>query len=903
MNNAYLMYNNVKLDLGIVKAKVSTLPTTGISDTDKYWYTVNNSIYIYNSATTSWTIKSPTNGLKFLLESDGKTYVCYNGLFTDITAGSDAQTVNGHTVESDVPVDLSITLSDLQTDSHTHSNKVVLDKIDEDINGYMVYNGNPIIGGTTDYTVLTNKPSINSIELNGSKTLTDLGIQPSGNYALFTDIPDVSSKIETSNIIAGTGISLSVSGNDITINSDSSTGSNVSDSTINGNILVDGSELVVYELPLDIATISDIPNVSNKLEASNIIAGSNVTVSTNGNDLTINSTAISGSTVISSTTNGNILIDNVETNVYTLPSDVAKLSDIPDISNKLEASDLEAGDNITITETGGKLVFGANASSTDTVARQGLSDLQTIVDGKANTSHTHVITDITNLQTTLNNKIETSLIGINDGLATLDSNGKVTSSQLPNTYQLALGETSSDAYRGDRGKLAYDHSQLTNGNPHNVTKSDIGLSNVTNFDTTTTTNISDSLDKRFVTDMQKTVLSNTSGSNTGDETVSTIKTKLGTASLITDGYLTSTDFTTFNNKVDKITGYSLVSDTEIAKIHSSNVIGSKVLDETNLSNGKVIKYDSVTGTYILDDATQTTSTDQDSTGIATIITDIQNSTNSTPENTVGTLRDLRNIVKEVYPYDKTSTIITDIVTDVQTSTDTTEANTVSTLKDLRDVVKGNNVEWINSIDTTTTSKINDRLSYFDIGQDSTIGSIITILGNTAPQHYLKMDGATYNIDAYQDLSSFIEVQFGSKNYFGGDGVTTFAVPTSTPSESNAINCIKYEKIYYMGGIKTDDIFVGTANTLNTTYILTADISNYKALLIYRGITDSSYVTNAYVMRDFVMINDLSYTNLPFSVTSTYGVLAYTFAANTFTITQKALGGWKDAYIYKIVGIY
>lgn len=32
-------------------------------------------------------------------------------------------------------------------------------------------------GGTTDYNVLTNKPSINSVELSGNKTLSDLGIQ------------------------------------------------------------------------------------------------------------------------------------------------------------------------------------------------------------------------------------------------------------------------------------------------------------------------------------------------------------------------------------------------------------------------------------------------------------------------------------------------------------------------------------------------------------------------------------------------------------------------------------------------------------------------------------------------------------------------------------------------------
>lgn len=157
-----------------------------------------------------------------------------------------------------------------------------------------------------------------------------------------------------------------------------------------------------------------------------------------------------------------------------------------------------------------------------------------------------------------------SLKGSASGLAELDSNGKVPSSQLPSfvdgviegylsggkfykesahtteisgesgkiyidlstekTYRwsgsafvvisetLALGETSSTAYRGDRGKTAYDHSQSThartdatkveasstNGNikingtettvythpsgtnPHGTTKSDVGLGNVDN---------------------------------------------------------------------------------------------------------------------------------------------------------------------------------------------------------------------------------------------------------------------------------------------------------------------------------------------------------------------------------------------------------------------------------------
>lgn len=113
--------------------------------------------------------------------------------------------------------------------------------------------------------------------------------------------------------------------------------------------------------------------------------------------------------------------------------------------------------------------------------------------------------------------IPTTAKGTAGGVAELDSNGMVPSAQLPSyvddvleyaslsafpatgetgkiyvaldtnkTYRwsgsayveisesLALGETASTAYRGDRGKTAYDHSQLTSGNPHNVTAAEAG---------------------------------------------------------------------------------------------------------------------------------------------------------------------------------------------------------------------------------------------------------------------------------------------------------------------------------------------------------------------------------------------------------------------------------------------
>lgn len=57
-----------------------------------------------------------------------------------------------------------------------------------------------------------------------------------------------------------------------------------------------------------------------------------------------------------------------------------------------------------------------------------------------------------------------------------------------------------------------------------------------------------------------------------------------------------------------------------------------------------------------------------------------------------------------------------------------------------------------------------------------IGTIISVMGNHAPSHYLICDGSTYNISQYSDLADYFEQEFGSKNYFGGDGTTTFAVP-------------------------------------------------------------------------------------------------------------------------------
>ena len=90
------------------------------------------------------------------------------------------------------------------------------------------------------------------------------------------------------------------------------------------------------------------------------------------------------------------------------------------------------------------------------------------------------------------------------------------------------------------------NAPITGATKTKITYNTDGL--ITSGADATTADIADSPNRRYITDAQQTVLNNTSNTNSGDETTATIKTKLGTASSGGDGYLTSTDWTTFNGK-------------------------------------------------------------------------------------------------------------------------------------------------------------------------------------------------------------------------------------------------------------------------------------------------------------------------------------------------------------------
>lgn len=232
-------------------------------------------------------------------------------------------------------------------------------------------------------------------------------------------------------------------------------------------------------LPVKDQTTGEVTNVEYDLPAS----GSSITV-----DDEISSTS-------TNPVQNKVISDALDEKANTEDLGTAATRDVPTSGNA----------NVT------QVVIGSDTRLTNARPASDVSDW-----AKADTKPTYTATEV--------GAIPTTEKGANSGVAELDENGKVPSSQLPSyvddviecdtvddlpltgetgkiyvvldtnkTYRwsgsayvvispsLALGETSSTAYRGDRGKTAYDHSQTTSGNPHNVTKSDVGLGNVGNY--------------------------------------------------------------------------------------------------------------------------------------------------------------------------------------------------------------------------------------------------------------------------------------------------------------------------------------------------------------------------------------------------------------------------------------
>lgn len=172
------------------------------------------------------------------------------------------QTQSGATISiTDKNGTTTASISDGEEYDDTEIRSLIAEKQDELVSGTNIktINNTSILGsgnidiqggGTDDYSQLSNKPQINSVTLNGNKSLSDLGIQPSGNYALKSEIPDVSDFI-TKNV------------NDLTY--------------YYTKTEVDGKLSAVYKYKGTVATYSDLPSTG-------LTVGDVYNVETDGNN-------------------------------------------------------------------------------------------------------------------------------------------------------------------------------------------------------------------------------------------------------------------------------------------------------------------------------------------------------------------------------------------------------------------------------------------------------------------------------------------------------------------------------------------------------------------------------------------------------------------------------------------
>lgn len=180
-------------------------------------------------------------------------------------------------------------------------------------------------------------------------------------------------------------------------------------------------------------------------------------------------------------------------------------------------------------------------------------------------------------------------------------------------------------------------------------------------------------------------------------------------------------------------------------------------------------------------------------------------------------------LKNVTNYDDTE-IKQDLDNISQDLVDKANKNEIPDITGKQDkLVSGTNIKTINGENILGEGNIVIQGGGSSDGGSNPTGTIISFMGMIAPNGYLICDGAELNISDYPNLANHFETQFGTKNHFGGDGSTTFAVPDMRNEFIRGYHCGGEEQISGEVGIHQN----GTAHTR----VLINGEKNY---LIYYG---------------------------------------------------------------------
>lgn len=255
--------------------------------------------------------------------------------------------------------------------------------------------------------------------------------------------------------------------------------------------------------------------------------------------------------------------------------------------------------------------------------------------------------------------------------------------------------------------------------------------------------------------------------------------------------------------------------------------------------------------------------------------------------------------------------------DLDTSDDSTNNKTIVTPHEL------SNAEIAEII---SELPLNPASTYVPNCGFTPVGTIISVMGNSAPANYLECNGEIYNIIQYPVLAKYFKDQFGSENYFGGNGTTTFAVPdlrgeflrgSGLNTHTNQGNGSAVGT--HQDGTQISDIYSFTsasdatkgaiggylsssagANYFNFSKNHDADMSgsNYaKYVTSTTATVGTSSARNAY-----------AYTARPTNTSVLYCIAAqniYVDAKNDYSTTEKVVGTWingKPLYQITIEGV-